>query len=162
MHWQWSWRFDPAALPLADRHYNRQKVGSPQFMPPGECVVLRTPSADALWGSSRQRFVKHAWPGAWNCSVFRNEGGVLSSTLVLEAIAATRHCWGDPPPEGMITFVDPRKIQSRNPGYCFRRAGFTRVGETTKGLWVFHLQPAHFPDAQPALGERRPDWRRAA
>jgi hypothetical protein len=34
MNWRMSHRADPLALPLADRHYNRQKPGSPQFMPP--------------------------------------------------------------------------------------------------------------------------------
>lgn len=32
--WRLSWRADPRALPLADRHYNRQKIGSAQFVPP--------------------------------------------------------------------------------------------------------------------------------
>ena len=29
-----SGKFDPAAAALADRHYSRRTVGSPQFMPP--------------------------------------------------------------------------------------------------------------------------------
>jgi hypothetical protein len=32
-----SHRFDPVGVALADRHYSRQKPGSPQFMPPGSC-----------------------------------------------------------------------------------------------------------------------------
>lgn len=52
MRWVVSDRFDPRALPLADRHYNRQKVGSNQFVPPGSCLVLLTPNADALWVTS--------------------------------------------------------------------------------------------------------------
>ena len=36
-----SHRADPEVVPLADRHYNRQKIGSPQFAPPGRCLVLK-------------------------------------------------------------------------------------------------------------------------
>lgn len=45
--WQLSWRADPVTRALADRHYNRQAVGAAQFVPPGACVVLRTPDAAA-------------------------------------------------------------------------------------------------------------------
>lgn len=37
MIWMRSHRADPEVVPLADRHYNRQKPGSPQFAPPGRC-----------------------------------------------------------------------------------------------------------------------------
>ena len=67
MRWALSHRFDARALPLADRHYNRQKVGSPQFVPPGRCLVLLTEDARALWVTSWPfaEFTKHAWAGAW-------------------------------------------------------------------------------------------------
>lgn len=38
--WRLSWRADPRARPLADRHYNRQRIGAAQFVPPGRCLVL--------------------------------------------------------------------------------------------------------------------------
>lgn len=44
MHWHLSYRTDPLVKPLADRHYNRQNPDSPNFVPPGRCVVLRTKS----------------------------------------------------------------------------------------------------------------------
>jgi hypothetical protein len=47
--WIVSHRADKEALPLADRHYNRQKVGSPQFVPPGRCLVLLSECKKALW-----------------------------------------------------------------------------------------------------------------
>ncbi len=61
MHWCLSHRADPRAVALADRHCSRRKVGSPQFVPPGRCLVLLTPAADALWVTSWQRpeFIKH-------------------------------------------------------------------------------------------------------
>lgn len=49
MPWCLSHRFDPAAKALADRHYNRQKPDSPQFVPPGACLVLLTECARAFW-----------------------------------------------------------------------------------------------------------------
>jgi len=47
--WYVSNRADPRALPLADAHYNRQKVGAAQFVPPGKCLVLLLEDADAVW-----------------------------------------------------------------------------------------------------------------
>src|SRR3954471_16732070 len=148
--WALSHRFDERALPLADRHYNRRKVGSPQFVPPGRCVVLLTANADALWVTSWPfaEYVRHAWPGAWVNSLFRNESGELSSELIREAIAATRSVFGDPPPLGMVTFVDRDKTRrKRDPGRCYRKAGFRHVGETKGGLVALQLLPAEMPDA---------------
>lgn len=91
MRWYASHRYDPRALPLADRHYNRRKVGSPQFVPPGRNLVLLTEGADALWVTSFPfaEYVKHRWPGAWVCSIFRNESAELSSGLIAEALSVT-------------------------------------------------------------------------
>jgi hypothetical protein len=150
MIWRFSHRFDRRALPLADRHYNRQKIGSPQFVQPGRCVVLLTPDADALWVSSYPfaEYVKHAWAGAWINSCFRNESPMLSSGLILEAIAATRGIWGDPPPLGMITFIDTTKVRKkRDFGRCYRKAGFKPTGWTKGGLLALQLTPADMPPA---------------
>jgi len=156
MRWCNSWRADPAALPLADRHYNRQKIGSPQFVPPGRCVCLLTECERALWVTSWPfaEYVQHDWAGAWMNSLFRNEGAGLSSELILEAVAATRSIFGEPPPLGMVTFVDADHTQRRRskrsiPGECYRRAGFTHVGHTRKGLWAWQLLPAEMPPAKP-------------
>lgn len=121
-HWDLSWRADPRARALADRHYNRQKVGAAQFVPPGRCLVLITPAADAFWVTSWPfaQYVKHAWPGAWICSAFRREGGARASDLIRSAVAATRWLFGDPPPNGMVTFVDTDKVRrKRDPGRCY-------------------------------------------
>lgn len=156
MHWHYSHRADPRALPLADRHYNRQKPGSPQFVPPGSCVVFLTEQADAVWVTSNPiaQYVKHAWAGAWMNSLFRNESEFLSSELVREAVSATRAHYGDPPPLGMVSFVDASKTRrKRDPGRCYRRAGFRHVGFTKAGLWVMQMLPVDMPDPIPA-GER--------
>ena len=148
MRWAESHRFDARALPLADRHYNRQKVGSPQFVPPGRCVVLLTRGADALWVTSWPfaEYVRHAWPGAWINSLFRNESAHLASELIREAVAATRSIFGEPPPMGVVTFVDASKVRrKRDPGRCYVRAGFKHVGMTKGGLLAFQLLPAEMP-----------------
>jgi len=155
MHWHVSDRFDVRALPLADRHYNRRAVGSPQFVPPGRCLVLLTAAADALWVSSWQlpEWVKHAWPRAWVNTLFRNESDELSSDLIREAVAATRARWAVAPEQGMVTFVDARKVRrKRDPGRCYRRAGFSHVGFTKGGLHVLQMLPADMPVAAHALG----------
>lgn len=150
MRWHLSHRADPRAVQIADRHYNRQKVGSPQFVPPGRCVVLLTEDADALWVTSWPfaQYVKHAWAGAWVNSCFRNEAPerYLSSTLILEAIAATLSIWPEPPQRGLITFIDKNKTRpKRDPGRCYRKAGFVVDGETKGGLVALLMRPEAMP-----------------
>jgi hypothetical protein len=152
--WQISHRFDRSALGLADRHYNRRKVGSPQFVPPGRCIVLLTTCERALWVTSWPfaQYVRHAWAGAWVNSLFRNEGAGLASDLIRAAIAATRAVW-TPPPLGIITFVDAGKVRrKRDPGRCYLRAGFRHVGETKGGLLAFQMLPDDMPAPESALG----------
>jgi hypothetical protein len=156
MIWQRSHRFDPRALPLADRHYNRRKIGSPQFVPPGRNIVLLTPEADALWVTSWPfaEYVRHAWPGAWVNSLFRNEGPLLASELIREAVAATRHHFGEPPELGLVSFVNEKKVRpNRTPGRVYLRAGFRLVGRTKGGLLAFQMLPEDMPE--PVAAEDR-------
>lgn len=146
--WRVSDRAEPAALRLADRHYNRQKIGTPQFVPPGRCRVFLTHAEDALWVTSWPfpEFVRHAWPGAWVNSVFRNEGSQLSSDLITAAVSATLAFW-KVPSLGIVSFVDAKKTRrKRDPGRCYRRAGWKHVGFTKGGLFVFQ----QLPDAMPS------------
>ena len=156
MRWVRSHRADPEVVPLADRHYNRQKIGSPQFAPPGRCLVLKTAEVDAFWITSwpYAEYVKHAWPGAWVCTAFRNEGSHLSSELVRKAVAATLDKYGPAPAIGMITFINRAKIRKkRDPGRCFRRAGFNKCGMTKGGLITLQLLPEDMPNpARPLDG----------
>ncbi len=143
---------------MADRHYSRQKIGSPQFVPPGRCLVLytETETGRALWVTSWPfaEYVKHAWAGAWVCSLFRNEKAALSSLLITQAVAATRYTFGEPPALGMITFVLPSAIRSTNPGYCYQRAGFKRCGAAKDGKPCLQLLPDKMPPACPAIGSQ--------
>jgi|TARA_Y100000310_G_C20649190_1_gene798414 hypothetical protein len=149
---------------IADRHYNRQKVGSPQFVPPGRCHVLVIPDK-AFWVTSWPfaEYVKHAWAGAWVCSAFRLESSdYLASDLIRQAVATTRWKWEDEegiPDLGMITFVNTKKTKpKRDPGYCYIKAGFSHVGETKGGLLALQLLPNEMPNAAdplPFTGERK-------
>ncbi len=154
--WRISHRADPFAKALADRHYNRQRPESPQFAPPGRCLVLTadTPFGEAFWITSWPfaEYTRHAWPGAWVCSAFRNEGAGLSSTLITQAVAATVAYFGPSPPRGMVTFVDTRKVRAGNPGYCYQQAGFKRVGCTKGGLVALQLAPEAMPPAEMPRG----------
>lgn len=150
LNWVISSRTDKRALPLANRHYNRQNPNHSHFAPPGRAFVLVTEGEDAFWVTSWQypEYVKHEWKDAWNCSAFRNEGTVLSSALITEAVAATRWRYGDAPAGGMITFVDAGKVKKkRDPGRCFRKAGFAEVGRTKGGLVVLQLKKEDMPQA---------------
>lgn len=138
MNWFMSNRADPRALPLADRHYSRQKPGSPQFVPPGRCLVLLTENADALWVTSWPfaKYVKHAWAGAWMNSFFRREPECpyRASDLITEALAVTRDFFGAPPDLGLVTFIKRDAVKSKkNPGYCYLMAGFEPAGVTKGG-----------------------------
>lgn len=159
MYWRLSYRAARAALPLANRHYSRQTPESGQFVAPGRCVVLTGINADALWVSLWQHpeYVDHAWPGAWLCSLFRNESAVLSSDLIRQAVAATRFVWPCVPPLGMVTFVDPAMVRrKRDPGRCFVRAGFRPCGATQGGLLAFQMPPDVMPEPEaPILGQMR-------
>lgn len=156
MNWHLSHRADRDALPIADRHYNRQKPGSPQFVPPGRCLVLITGGRDALWVSSWPfaQYVKHAWAGAWICSCFRNESKILSSVLIAEAVQATRWFWSaEIPTLGFVTFINPQKIRhKRDPGRCYRKSGWKKCGMTKGGLITFQLLPDEMPEPEQPLG----------
>jgi hypothetical protein len=159
--WNLTYRADPWSCAVADRHYNRQKVGTPQFVPPGRCLVFRaeTDTGPALWTSSWPfaEYVKHAWPGAWVNSLFRSEGAGKASELILSAVAATRFFW--PPPQlGLVTFVDPKAVPGvmvrgeRVFGFSYLKAGFKHVGFTKGGLWAWQLLPEDMPEPDAPAG----------
>ena len=160
MIWEKSNRGDQRARELADRHYNRQKPGAPQFVPPGRCCVLYAENENgrAFWVTSYPyaEYVHHAWAGAWVCSAFRNEGAGIASEMIREAVAATRAPFGEPPELGMITFIDARKVKPTKVhgrdtwGYTYIKAGFKPVGKTKGGLLAFQLLPEDMPLAEEA------------
>jgi len=156
--WCLSHRADPAAKRLADRHYNRQKPDSPQFVPPGRCCVFLTDDARAFWVTSAPlaEYTKHEWAGAWVCSAFRREGGLPASVLIRAALAASRAHLGDPPALGLVTFIDERCVQPTvvrgKPvwGWTYLKAGFRVIGRTKGGLLALGIDASDMPAALPA------------
>lgn len=141
--WSISHKYDRDGAKLADGHYSRRTPGSPQFMPPGQTLVLVTPDKSAVWGWWRP----HPNSGlksmngldGWTCSIFRNTGGAMSSDLVLAAEneLALQELQGrlvaPCGPDGLLTYVWPSKIRSTNPGYCFWVAGWLKTGWSADG-----------------------------
>lgn len=136
---------DPAAFNLFKRHYshhkyrdNRRLVGRNRklFVGPGQKMVLTTEQYDALfvW----RKFKSDDGQEGVNCAVFRNESRYLSSDLIIEA---EQLAWSKWPGERLYTYVNPRKIKSVNPGYCFKMAGWRSCGITSKGLIILEKLP---------------------
>ena len=125
-------RFDPAAVALADRHYSREKPGTPQVGGPGFILVFVTPCERAAWISKRHapeqfngkrnRATADGFQG-YRCGLFRNESNHLASDLIVAAVELTEELWGLSA-HGWLTYVDKSKVASRNPGYCFKKAGW--------------------------------------
>lgn len=161
MIWTLSHRAHTPARLVADRHYNRQKPGTPQFVPPGRCLVLYAANegGEAVWVTSWPfaEWTKHEWAGAWVCSAFRNEGAGQASEMISQAVAATRWKYPETPPLGMITFVDRKKVRPTMVrgtavwGWTYRKAGFVDAGETKGGLLALQLHPQDMPAPKAAL-----------
>jgi hypothetical protein len=83
-------------------------------------------TADALALFVWRKFICEGQAGV-NCAVFRNEGPTLSSDLIGQACEIAWRRW---PGERLYTFVNPRRVRSTNPGYCFIRNGWRPCGVT--------------------------------
>jgi hypothetical protein len=120
---------DDTARELFKRHYSFRPYADGRkptlFVGPGEKLVLLT--ADALALFVWRKFLCGGDQQGVNCSVFRNEGPRLSSEWIIEAEDIAWQRW---PGERLYTFVNPRRIQSSNPGWCFICAGWSPCGVT--------------------------------
>jgi hypothetical protein len=118
-----------AAMDLFKRHYSRYcyKDGRRPslFVGPGQKIVLIGKNNDALfvWRKFRSADVQEGV----NCAVFRNESGQLSSKLLAQAEEIAGKRW---PGERLYTYVNPKKVKSTNPGYCFKVNGWKICGIT--------------------------------
>lgn len=121
--------FDQECRLLADRHYSRQSVGNKQFCGNGRKLVLRDARSEVLCVWMFQAFRLDRQTG-YNCALFRNESSRRSSEIILEAERMAVEKWG---PHRFYTYIDPRRIASRNPGYCFKVAGWLHVSTTKSG-----------------------------
>lgn len=132
---------DETGRALFHRHYSRQPYADGRkpklYVGPGEKLVLITPCAHAMfvW----RRFVNRDGNQGVNCAVFRNEGAGLSSDLIKAAVAVAWDRW---PGQRLYTYVNPRRIRSTNPGFCFLMAGWVRCGITKRRRYlVLELMP---------------------
>lgn len=128
--------FDPEMAALADRHYSRRTIGARQFCYSGRKLVLRNTEGTVLfvwmWPDDDKRMDDQT---GYSNAIFRNESKRRSSDIILEAEGHAIQKWG---PNRFYTYVDPGKIASPNPGYCFKMAGykFVRVSKGGKHLLV--------------------------
>ena len=132
VYWIISHDMNPIAQRLADRHYSRKTPGSRKgFVGPGEKLVLLSSDGRALfvWLRSDPKLRADGIDGI-NCTIFRNEGPVLSSKLIIEAEKFARERW---PGLKLFTYVSKTKVKSKNPGWCFMKAGWKSVGENKSG-----------------------------
>ena len=124
--------FDSEMANLADKHYSRRTIGARQFMYAGRKLVLRNWEGTILFGwiYAKPEMRLDGIDG-FNCVIFRNESARRSSDIILEAEEHAQTKWG---PNRCFTYVDPKKIKSRNPGYCFKVAGWRFIRESKGGL----------------------------
>lgn len=120
---------DEEARRFFDRHYSRKRYADGRqpklFVGPGQKLVLTTPCRRALfvW----RKFISGDGQQGINCAIFRNEGAGLSSDLIRDADTLADERW---PGERHYTYVNQRRVLSRNPGYCFIAAGWQRCSMT--------------------------------
>lgn len=147
------WRYVPdgylPAMEMFKRHYsyhqykdNRRADTSNRnrnlFCGPGEKHPMMTPANDALfvW----RKFIDDSGQTGVNCAVFRNESSYLASWLIEQACSVAWSRW---PGERLYTTVNPKKIRSTNPGYCYLMAGWRPCGYTkVKQLLILEKLPS--------------------
>ncbi len=136
---------DKSCLELYRRHYSFYEYADgrkrTQFVGPGQTIVLRTAAADAMfvW----RKFIDDSGQHGVNCAVFRNESPYQSSELVRQADAVADCVW---PSERHYTYVDPQRVRSSNPGFCFIVAGWRRCGWTKSGKLILEREQQESPD----------------
>jgi hypothetical protein len=131
---------DVECLSFFERHYTaRRQRRLNLFVGPGEKRVLRTmPEVLALfaWRKFKDDCIDHRTgqqQEGVNCAIFRNESQWRSSDLIRQADAIADALWTD---RRHYTYVDPTRVASRNPGWCFLCAGWVKCGVTKSGLIV--------------------------
>jgi hypothetical protein len=123
--------FDDECRQLADRHYSRRTVGARQFLYSGRKLVLRNSEGTVLFGwMFPDPAMRMDGQIGYNNAIFRNESTRKSSEIILEAEWHAVKKWG---PGRAYTYIAPSEIKSVNPGYCFKKAGWTFVRLSASG-----------------------------
>lgn len=137
--WHVTKKTDDSCRQLADRHYSRQTIGAANFCRPGNNYVLRTLEGNAVWVSWYSKYRDDKF-NAIECTLFRNESVYLSSELILLASLMTFKHFGENAPQTIITYVKADSVQSTNAGYCYLKAGYTKLDhKSTKGLLTYAI-----------------------
>jgi hypothetical protein len=128
LHWVETDKADPRCVRLADRHYSRQTPGSPFFTRPGFNFTLYACDDFGEAVFNWWRGIRDDGVNAIECTMFRNESRLLSSTLIEQAVSALQ-CWKHACPAKVITSVSSeatagRRSRRNRPGHCFRVAGW--------------------------------------
>ena len=162
--WENSSSSDYTALSIVDgtgihhgagAHYSRRTPGSKTFTGVGQEVVFITSDGAAVWAVVRQKTPMKRGTGhsrgragetdtnvrfVWRNMLFRNLGEQLSSDLIKVAVAKTYLVWaekyGSLPIENLRTEIDPSRIKSTNPGYCYKKAGFHNIRIVRKKIYM--------------------------
>lgn len=131
---------DPRGRWMVNRHYSARHYKDGRkpklFIGPGEKKAFMTTDGMALF--AWRKFISDDGQQGVNCAIFRNEGPHLSSELILEA---EQLAWSKWPGERLYTYVNPKKIRSCNPGYCFKQAGWKVCGHTKRGFVILEKFP---------------------
>ena len=118
---------DPRAVAIYRRHYSCRNPKADLvrygFSGKGESMILLTVKCDALF--CWRRVVGEGIV----CSVFHNEGGILSSDLIREACTLAQARGGE---ERLYTYVNPKKLNKSGDGNCFKKAGWKKLKAKTK------------------------------
>jgi hypothetical protein len=170
--WVLSSSSDPVALSVVDGtgrhagrgpHYSRRTPGAKTFTGCGAEIVLVTADENAVWACVYQWTPARAGSGTtrgrtgtpdtnrrriFRNNMFRNLGPFLSSDLIRSALVRTREEWtiryGGWPEERLRTEIEVSAVKSRNPGYCYKVAGWEK-DRTVRGklyLWAPPLSEA--------------------
>ncbi len=128
-------------------HYSRRTPGSRTFTGVGQEVVLIHESGLAVWAVVRQRTPSKRGTGSsrgrtgvsdaapryvWRNMLFRRLPScpARASDLIESATRATYIVWslryGAMPPERLRTEIGISAVQSSNPGYCYKMAGYVK------------------------------------
>lgn len=137
----------PPAVELADRHYSRQTIGSSGIVPPGRRILLwhETTIGAAVWSACLNK--DPVGTLRWRNTIFRNESGTLSSTLIVAATEQTYDVWrrryrelpGVPlTTEIAIELTRRRRSKRHEPGHCYRIAGWVEIRRSQP---PFHGRP---------------------
>ena len=146
--WKQTKDADPDAKQIFNRHYSRRRYRDgrdpAKFIGPGEYILLVLPDYSAIF--AWRKFISDDGQQGVNCAIFRNESKRLSSDLILYAEEYAVSKW---PGERLYTYINPKKIMSENPGFCFQVAGWRRAGRTKGGLII--LEKSIVKGGEPCL-----------